>query len=91
MFFEWPPELRSNIPKISSYRISIENSQGETQTVEFGNKNVNNVGSSSLEGGEIHIYQPVEKIDLTGLRIMPFMDLLKGFQDNSLTGVTKTP
>jgi hypothetical protein len=84
MFFEWPIELRKNIPNFKKVRIQIENSQGEKETFILDSVSPQETGQSMLTGGELIVPPQSEKIDLSNFRLMPEMDLLKGFRDGSI-------
>lgn len=83
MFFEWPPELRTDIPKINKIRINIENIQGEKVSSVLETSNIQDPGVSSLGGGELVVLPKSENADLSRLKIMPFIDLLRGFRDGN--------
>ncbi|MHB1421531.1 MAG: hypothetical protein ACYCX4_18460 [Bacillota bacterium] len=83
MFFEWPLELRREIPIINKIRINIENIQGEKVSSIMETSNIQDPGISSLGGGELVVLPKTENADLSKLKIMPFIDLLKGFKDGN--------
>lgn len=80
MFFEWPLELRNDTPNINKIRITIENIQGEKVTTILETSNIQDPGISSLSGGELVVLPKSENADLSRLKILPFIDLLKGFK-----------
>lgn len=84
MFFEWPPELRDKVPQFNKIRLQVENVQGDQQSFILDTIVPQEIGTSSLGGGEWKVLPKSEQADLSGLRIMPFMDLLKGFKDGKI-------
>lgn len=83
MFFEWPLEYRGKVPQFNKIRLQVENVQSEQQTFILDTIVPQEIGTSSLVGGEWKILPKSEQADLSGLKIMPHMDLLKGFKDGN--------
>jgi len=84
MFFEWPAELRGHIPVFNKIRLYIENIQGDKEYFVLDTSNIQDAGISSLGGGEIVVRPKSENVDMSGLKIMPHIDLLNGFKDGSI-------
>ncbi|MBI2361283.1 MAG: hypothetical protein HYV04_20650 [Deltaproteobacteria bacterium] len=80
MFFEWPPELREKAPLTGGLRITLENSHGQRQTLLLSSPKPQEPGGSSLAGGEWHVMPKDYAADLSGLRVLPHIDLLTGFK-----------
>lgn len=84
MFFEWPPELRGTDPTpIRNFRIRIENAHGELQTETINTDRPQDPGSSALGGGSWRVLPREQNADLSGVPILPFVDLLRGFKDGT--------
>ncbi|HEX4948773.1 MAG TPA: hypothetical protein VFZ34_19005 [Blastocatellia bacterium] len=83
VFFEWPPELRDKVPHIGRIRIKVENTQGEEETLIIESSRKEEEGKASMEGGGIRFLQK-DAVDLSQLKIMPHMDLLRGFREGTL-------
>ncbi|MBA4311636.1 MAG: hypothetical protein C0417_03295 [Chlorobiaceae bacterium] len=80
MFFEWPIELRGNIPSFSNIRVFIENIHGEKENVVLDVINIQEAGISMLQGSELIVYSRVENADLSGLEVIPFVDRTRGLK-----------
>ena len=81
MFFEWPLELRTDLPRINKIRINIENIQGEKVSSILETSNIQDSGVSSLGGAELVVMPKSENEDLSRLKIVPFIGLLRGFKE----------
>lgn len=81
VFLEWPAEHRKKVPEIKQLRMTIENSHGETQTTVLTLPTTQEPGESGIAGGEWHVMPKSDVVDLSGVPIMPHMDLLSSFRN----------
>lgn len=79
IFIEWPAELRARVPDVRQLRVTIENSHGERQISTLASPTAQEAGESVIAGGSWHVLP--KAADLTGVPVMPHMDLLSSFRE----------
>lgn len=73
MFFEWPKDLR-NKNNLDKLLLILITSDGNSEEYELDKNEIKPPIPRTDSGGEWHFYRPIEKMNLSNLKVLPYCD-----------------